>query len=1293
MPPIGGIFVGHEFRFSLLPVRKLLTALRPGPVALLVLAGACFAFGYLANRYGQLPGVVQRTDLRRLHQLVRAAETVAGRDADAVAAQVSRGSYSFARLLRQVHYPTFVFEGGKLRYWSSAVLRPGPDDLAGPGPERAVETTFGHFLLVRRRVGNWQVLAYVPLERHYGISNRYLREGSAADVFQGLRLRVVPDSAARRLPAFRAPGGRYLFSIRQEAPYRLAGQYLPLGLLGLGALLYAAGWAGLARRYWRTGRGGAALAVLGGPLLLLRGALLYLGLPFSLIELPLFDPRLYAASLLAPSLGDLLLNALLAFGLVAGGAVLWVRARVAQRVPAPRQLPGQALALAALGLLFWGLLQLLYLDYSGIFNSGQLSLDVTRGLPLAGFRAVLALALVAQTGAYLIGFFLLTQLADAVLQHVSERFLLLLTGLAAVLLLAEGVLTDYLQVLLLGVLATFGALVRAARLRAATVGGYQLGALGVLLGALAATTGALALHQQFEQQLLADKQRLASSLLVDNDFQGEFLLEERIHKIAADPFVRQALTGSFGRVEGVVRRVGRQYLGDYFDKYESQVTLYDAAGQPLAAPAGTPSLADAGRAIRRRATRTDQRGVYLLRSGSSFSSRHYVALAAVEGPGPGRVGPALGTVRVDLTLKKLTSYSVLPELLVDQKFFRTSVVSQLSYAGYDHGRLVYSEGEFDYANRLPADRLRDPHLYATGLELDGFQHLAVRGAGQRTVVITTATYSLADGLANFSFQFLLSAGFWLLLAGAYLLLRQRAGAQIRLNFSARIQLLLNMGIVVPLLVVSVATASQLIASYRLDLLRTYERRGGLALGSVRAQRRLLADSTARPVLGALARNVAALTETDINLYNARGELLASSQPLIFEAGLLGPLLNPEAVATLRERGAPRALLTEQAGSLAFTALYLPVRASAGEVADSAGYPLAGRPRRASAADLLADDAGGPIVGYLGIPFFDSAKNLDTKLTELFTTLLNIVTVMFLLFLGLAFVAARQLTAPLKLITEKLTRTTLTGENEPIPYRSSDDEIGLLVHEYNAMLGKLDASRRELAAQEKEVAWREMARQVAHEIKNPLTPMKLSLQFLQKAIAERRPNTEELIGRISQTLITQVDVLSDIATSFSTFTNLPAMRPERLDVAEVLRRCTALHQPDAGDGMLELALPADADTGRYVVYADESLLVRTFNNLLINARQAVPEDRAPHLAVALAAAGAAGVRVTIRDNGAGIADEVRARIFVPNFTTKVGGSGIGLAVAKRGIESAGGRIWFETVAGEGTAFFIELPLAG
>ena len=1269
------------------------------PWVLLLAAALCFAGGYLVNRYSQASGVVQRTDLARLRQLVRQAETTARRDADTVATQLGHGSYSFQRLLEHATFPTCVLENGTLRYWSDAMLRPDAE-TATPGPERLVQTAVGHYLLLRRAVGRFLILTYVPLERHYSISNRYLRAGGELALFRGLELQVVADATPRGPARFVAPDGQYLFSIRRLQPNPLTGQYLPLALLGLGSLLYVAGWLVLAWRWWRTGRPGAAVAAVVGPLAALRAVLLYLGLPYSFIELPLFDPRVYAASWWAPSLGDLLLGALLALLVAGAAAALWRRWQVLQRVRAPRTPGGQALAVVGVGAALAGWLVLLFWYYTTAFGSSQLSLDVTRNLQVTSYWAVLTGATLLHTAAWGMGMFGLTQLAGALLRQVPRRALLLGPAVAALPVLGVGLALGLPWMLLVGVLLLFVALVRAVGMQAMPApGSYQPAVLVGLLLALSSATGALALYAHFDKQLLIDKQRLANNLLVDNDFQGEFLLSEQMRKIAADPFVRRSLSAAFGQPDAARERIARQYLSDYFDKYESNITLYDEAGEPLGAVPGTPGLLASRAETARIATPTDQAGVFLVHSGNPFSSRRYVAHIKVPGTRVNGFGPALGAVRVELTLKKLTAYSVLPELLVDQKFFQPGLATELSYAGYNHGQLVYSEGDFDYANRLPAALLTEPRLYESGLNRNGSHQLAVRGSQGRTVVVTTATYSPGDWLANFSFQFLLSTVVWLLVGGMGLLVRGRALP--RLNFSTRIQLLLNVGIVVPLLVVSVATASQLIASYQRDLARTYARRGQLALESLRRQRHLLSDTTARPTLAALAKNVAALTETDLNLYDAHGDLLASSQPLIFDAGLLGPLLNPQAVVALREHNRPRALLTERAGSLSFNALYLPVRAGVGEavVADLAGHALGRGPARGPAPRPLPgppDDTAlptGPIVGYVGIPFFDSEKELNTKLTELFTTILNIFTLLFLLFLGLAFVAAGQLTAPLKLITEKLTQTTLTGENELLDYRSTDDEIGLLVREYNAMLTKLEASKRELAAQEKEAAWREMARQVAHEIKNPLTPMKLSLQFLQKAIDERRPNAEELISRISQTLITQIDVLSDIATSFSTFTNLPTMRPERLDVAGVLSRCAALHQPDASDGALVLQLPDDAQTGRYVVFADENLLVRTFNNLLINARQAVPAGRAPRIDVALEAVGAGSVRVTIRDNGAGISDEVREQIFVPNFTTKETGSGIGLAVAKRGIESAGGKIWFETEVGEGTAFFIELPLAG
>jgi len=1255
------------------PVTRFAIA-RYWPLVLLLLAVVSFGASWLANTYWQLPGTNPLyPSAARLQKLVNQAATTAGHEASQVAMECQPpATPDFRILLTQCSYPTFVAVEGQLIGWSASGPAPTEAELADSLSERLSQTPLGEFLVVRRARGSVVVLAYVPLARHYGISNRYLREGAEPALLQGMEVQVranpvQPNETHGLVAALVDTQGRYLFSVVQMPGNALTGRILPLLLLMLGIVCYTAGWLGVAGRWRRNGRVGAALAVLASTPVALRLALLYFGLPYAWLEIPLFDPRVYAVSGWAPSLGDLLLNGLLA-------ALLAILALLASR---HYQLPAQAQRSRPWR---WGLPALLGLlvtvvglhsYYLSAFSNNQLSLDITQSMQVSSFRVVLVLAVLLHTAAFVAGFYLFSELLLPDLRRLPRQPLLLGGALLTLVLVVLGVVLHNALLLLPGMVGVCLVLMRSGRLdRRATQGGPRY-LLLLLLLALASALGAVALYGQFERQLLLDKQRLAGNLLVDNDLQGEFLLGQRLRQLAADPTIAQMLTTPPVRADALRRRIERQYLRNYFDKYEEAINLFDPNGQPLGGEADDTLTFNQTRVrLSRTATATDQAGVYLLKSDNSFSSRRYVAVVPITQPAPGGIGPPApaGTILLTLSLKQLASYSVLPELLVDQKFFQPGLATDLSYAGYSQGRLVYSEGDFDYANRLPAALLRDPQLYTTGLIISDFHHLAmVDASGRRVVVVTTSTYSLADWFSNFSFQLLLNVLVWLLVGSAYLLGR-RGGLGLRLNFSARIQLLLNLGIIVPLLVVSIATASQVISGYRRDLHRTYERRGHIALESLLRRRDQLTDTTARPVLTALARNVAALTETDLNLYDAHGQLLVSSQPLIFEAGLLGPLLNPQALVDLRERGLSRTLLTERAGSLSFSSLYLPVRAAS------------------------IDGPAGPVLGYVGIPFFDSQKELDNKLTELFTTILNIFTLMFLVFLGLAFVATRQLTAPLKLLTQRLMRTTLTGQNEVLDYRSNDDEIGLLVSEYNAMLGKLEASKRELAAQEKEAAWREMARQVAHEIKNPLTPMKLSLQYLQKAIAERRPNAEELIGRISQTLITQIDVLSDIATSFSTFTNLPTMRPVRLDVVAVLRHCANLFRQNDGDehGELLVQLPPD---GSYIVFADESLLVRTFNNLLLNAKQAVPPGRAPRQQIGLQASGVDKVLITIADNGAGIAEDVREQIFRPNFTTKTTGSGIGLAVAKRGIESAGGLIWFETEEGVGTTFFIELPLAG
>jgi nitrogen fixation/metabolism regulation signal transduction histidine kinase len=271
-----------------------------------------------------------------------------------------------------------------------------------------------------------------------------------------------------------------------------------------------------------------------------------------------------------------------------------------------------------------------------------------------------------------------------------------------------------------------------------------------------------------------------------------------------------------------------------------------------------------------------------------------------------------------------------------------------------------------------------------------------------------------------------------------------------------------------------------------------------------------------------------------------------------------------------------------------------------------------------------------------------------------------------------------------IITEKMQKVNLGKVNEPIKW-NRNDEIGALVIEYNKMMAKLEESAAILAKTEREGAWKEMARQVAHEIKNPLTPMKLSMQYLQKSIDNDSPNIIPLAKNVSETLIQQIDHLSNIANAFSQFANIGEAKKEVFDINEVLKNVTMLHELNES-----LEINKDIIDTPTMVKADKTQINRLFTNLLLNAIQSIPENRVAQISVKQAMK-SENIVIAISDNGLGISEEVKYNIFAPNFTTKTSGTGLGLAMCKRIVEQSDGEIWFETKLGVGTTFFVELPL--
>jgi nitrogen fixation/metabolism regulation signal transduction histidine kinase len=273
------------------------------------------------------------------------------------------------------------------------------------------------------------------------------------------------------------------------------------------------------------------------------------------------------------------------------------------------------------------------------------------------------------------------------------------------------------------------------------------------------------------------------------------------------------------------------------------------------------------------------------------------------------------------------------------------------------------------------------------------------------------------------------------------------------------------------------------------------------------------------------------------------------------------------------------------------------------------------------------------------------------------------------------------------MTHKFRRINLHQLNEPVDWKS-DDEIGMLVKSYNEMLTKLSESKEELAKNEKQTAWREMAKQVAHEIKNPLTPMKLTIQQLQRTMLRDLPPNmpqSERIRRTFESLIDQIDNISDIATSFSDFAKMPLPKNELFEISSVLNKAADLYADD-----LKITLRRDIQARRVNVIGDRQLIGRIITNLIINGIQSVPEGRRPDISLRLRTDDA-NVYIEVQDNGNGIPESIRPKVFLPNFSTKQGGSGLGLAIAKRGVEHAGGNIWFETEEGIGTTFFLSLPI--
>jgi two-component system nitrogen regulation sensor histidine kinase NtrY len=324
------------------------------------------------------------------------------------------------------------------------------------------------------------------------------------------------------------------------------------------------------------------------------------------------------------------------------------------------------------------------------------------------------------------------------------------------------------------------------------------------------------------------------------------------------------------------------------------------------------------------------------------------------------------------------------------------------------------------------------------------------------------------------------------------------------------------------------------------------------------------------------------------------------------------------------------------------------------------------------------------VAYLNLPYFAKQGELENELSEFLVAVVNVLILLFIISIIIGVMVSSWLTYPLQLLRDNLAQVKLGATNRPIEYEGTD-EISSLVAAYNSKVQELQENAELLAKSERESAWREMAKQVAHEIKNPLTPMKLSIQYLQKSLEDKGPDWDVRFKRSTDMLIEQIDTLSGIATAFSDFAKMPTLNAERFDLLLVLNQVVDLFE---NDPLADVSFGSELKQAQSI-WADKDQITRLFMNLIKNAVQSIPENQEGRVKVLLSFKGYQYI-IEVKDNGVGIPIEMREKIFEPNFTTKSTGTGLGLAMCKNIVELSGGEIWFRTEVGKGSSFLVSLP---
>lgn len=973
----------------------------------------------------------------------------------------------------------------------------------------------------------------------------------------------------------------------------------------------------------------------------------------------MFDPEIYGSTWLNPSLGDLLLNVIVFCWIL---VFTWYHTGAISRVPAFLQ--GKRIYIAGVGALF--LLILATFEIANVVRSlvadSKISFQVTDFFSLdihtvVGFVVLALLSL---------GYYYLSRLLFRFIFPAFENrfyliyFVIALMGLIFLTLRSgNAIVRFHVPVLVWLVAYTF-----MVSQQQALINHFKVTLAGVLfwIFLFSASLSVIVLKENQEKQWI-NMERAADRLDQKTDPSQEHTLSiaftyldnrffrdnyYRFLEPVANRFLRDSITSS-------------NFFASYQSAYSTQLFAFDSLQQGLYNDDGE-TFDELEEIYTTRRKETDIPNLYYYEP--TFDQVIYITKREVKDS-----SRVVGSFFIVSKPNRFTSETFLPELFRNVDRNEIEYSPSYSYAVYEKNKLRSVSSKYPFKTSL---NYADIPEGKSELRQNGpFNEFWYKASSNKIVVITRKQDTWLESITLFSYTFCAFLFMVTLLQLFAFLVRVAYGWKLTHAFSelsirSQVHGTIIFISLLSFLIIGAATISFFVQRYNRNNIEKISRTSDIMMREM--QRRLKDmgsletllqnyDTAGTTKLQQLVDEISEIHYLDVNVYDMQGDLRFTSIDNVYRKGVLSTKMQPRAFYHLDRKRQVQYVQEERMTNLEYLSLYTAVR----------------------------EPGTGDVHAYLNIPYFASQIDLQQEISNFLVTIINLNAFIFLIAGVIALFITNRITRSFSVIGNKMKAITLGQTNEVIEWNRKD-EIGELVTQYNKMVQQLEASARALAKSEREGAWREMAKQVAHEIKNPLTPMKLSIQYLQKAINEGHPNVQQLTSRVAGTLVEQIDHLSKIAADFSRFANIGNQQLERFDLHDVLESLTDLYKSNP-----KVRLHWQPVPGPVWLYADRTHINRLFTNLLSNAVEAC--DGSEVCTIQLSEARTEEkILVRVQDNGQGIAPEMQQKIFVPNFTTKTSGTGLGLAMCKGIVEQAHGNIWFETEQDMGTIFFVELPVA-